>query len=216
MYKAVIAFLLVVSLTACGSVNPTVEPAPQTTSDVADRFPVPGGVPVGEDGAYEANWTVNQGLHIYDLTGIVQAAPGSNSTYSAQGGYSGYGNGYASGWMSAGTDGKGIIKLLIQRITFVNPYEAHGYPDSAYEPLAAVGDVRIIKVVDAAASVLAAGEEVTFRCRIDRDFMQAAAANERPTTDGITSEFDFCRLISDVRGGNVITGTVPLSSTLGR
>jgi hypothetical protein len=209
-------FVAVLVLAGCGTANTSINQAPPSGTQQPLIWPTPGAVAPGQDGVYETGWGATQDVHIYDLTGIVQGAPGNISNYSMRGSFSGYGNGYASGYVSGGTDGKGIIKFYITSVRVMNPYADHGLPDEGYEPLAATGEVRIVKLVDSAGSVLAAGEEVTLRCRVDRDFMPAVGIGERPAVEGITPEFDYCRVISAIKGGTIITSTVPVSPTLGR
>ena len=140
---------------------------------------------------------------------MVQAAPGSNTTYSASGSFSGYGNGYSSGYMEAGTTGKGIVKFLITGIKITNPYQAHGFPDKGYEPLAAVGEVRALKTVDAAAKALAPGETVTFRCRLDKDFMPPVGILEQPAIEGVTLSSITAELFPPLQAGR--SSAVPAS-----
>lgn len=214
---SVLALLLAAmfALSACGGTAAVNEPAPAPQGGVPSQvqvYPTPNAVAPGKDGSYVTGYGANQDLHIYDLTGVVQTAPGNISNYSYSSSVTAV-NGYASGYSSGGTDGKGIVKFLITGITYKNPYEGHGGDDKGYEPMAKAGEVWVLKFVDSSASVLAAGEKVTVRCRIDRDFMPAVGDQEYPSVDGITAEFDFCRVISHIQGGQVITGTAPVSST---
>lgn len=204
-------FVAALALSACanqpieGGAPPVQQPVPPGTQ----AWYAPQPVAPGQDGTYVPQIGVNQDVHIYDLTGVVQAAPGSNTTYSASGSFSGYGNGYSSGYMEAGTTGKGIVKFLITGIKITNPYQAHGFPDKGYEPLAAVGEVRALKTVDAAAKALAPGETVTFRCRLDKDFMPPVGILEQPAIEGVTLSSITAELFPPLQAGR--SSAVPAS-----
>jgi hypothetical protein len=231
MTWAVVLSFVLPFLAACGSTptqvqgvgeQPTPPPGMEFQREI---WPTPYPVAPGADGKYISNKGAGQDLHIYDITGIVQAKPEDNVTYrfeSRISGSSGRYGGYTSGYANGGTNGKGIIRFLITDVKITDPYEGHREKESTgYEPLVEAGDVVPLKTVDAGAMILAAGDRVTFRCRIDSDFSVAVAEQENPTTASITQELDFCRiyppkiqgpLMFDPATGQV-TGTSELTHT---
>jgi hypothetical protein len=185
-------------LAACGAGTQQIQSAPQVQSG-QQSVPTPGLASPDQNGSYQRGLGVYQPLEVYTITGTVQAAPGSVTQYSMEGRFSGSGsNGYSysSGYVSAGTDGKGIVRLHIDAIDWVNAYVSAGalQRDENWTPLAVAGDTVIVKVEDTRGTQFVAGDRVVLLCREQWEFVGAVAVNEIPTLENVSREFDLCRM----------------------
>lgn len=206
-----VAVAVALFLSACGAQPVPPVNAPPPTGQPVEVWAIPLPVGPGADGNYIPNFGATQDLHIYIVTGIVQAAPGAVTSYSFEGRFSGSSgrySGYSSGFISGGTEGKGVVRFLVSKVTIINPYHGHGLEDTEYQPIIKAGDTVMLKVVDSKASGLATGDAVVFQCRVDTDFSAAVGGNEHPTEASLASELDFCRMATPV-----ITEPVVISST---
>lgn len=194
-------WLLVVScvfaLVACGKVVTQVENAPAVQSG-QQAVPTPQPVPPGQSGTYAANYALPAVTTIYSLTVEVLAAPGSITGFSIEGRtearqYDGYG--YASGYISGGTSGKGMVRVKVLAVSWHDPYKSVVPANENWQPVVAVGDIILLKTEDTKASALGAGDVTIMLCREDQEFVAPAAVNEIPTLQSLTRELDNCRML---------------------
>jgi len=135
----------------------------------------------------DGSWTVKRlpdefkDYSIYHITGTVasdveslvrQTKPASGSMY----GNPYFVTGYYSG---AQFQGKGFIRLLIEETD---------------APIGKVGDIAILKVVDSKSVALLPGDQVSFKCRVQPEIIDAMFINETFTPDAVIFELDYCRL----------------------
>ena len=143
----------------------------------------------GQVGNYQAGTGVNQKLEMYRLTGTVIGLGQSIQNYNMQGSATII-NGTGSAYVAGGTSGKGYIRFHITDI------KVTGVPTATleFEPLVQVGDNVLLKTSDSKAASLIAGDGVVFLCRVQREFVEAVAGNEKPSVEQIVDELDYCRM----------------------
>lgn len=172
MKKTLAALILgALALTACGS-DAESNPAPESDSQV--DFKDGSTIPV------DKNVYLIQGEVIGEVNETTrQVSPAEGSISGSQ-----Y---YVSGSFTGPiTDGKGFVRIRVQKID----------PVLGYAP---VGDVVILKTSDTKAKALLNGDVVQFKCRSQYEAVAAILKNERfDETKFATYELDYCRLAAPV------------------
>lgn len=204
--KQLLIYLVTLVIVGCGAQTQQVGEAPQAQGGV----PTPALAAPGQNGNYAPGYGVPQPMEVYIITGTVEAAPGSIQQFSFEGrtsgsSYNGYG--HSSGYISGGTDGKGIVRLRVATIEWHNAYVEAGVlkRDEAWTPLAQPGDIVIIKVEDTRGTQFIAGDQLILLCREQWEFVGAVGVNEIPTLNNVSREFDLCRM----RDGKVTPAPTP-------
>ncbi len=148
-----------------------------------------GAVAPGQNGNFLPGVGVNQRLEIYTITGTVLGLGESIQRPESQGSAFVY-QGSGSAYVQSSTPGKGFIRFHVDNVTWTHvPSET-----IEFEPVVAVGDNVLLKTSDTKAASLVAGDRTTFKCRVQKEFVEAVASNEQPTLNHITEELDYCRM----------------------
>lgn len=184
-------------LAGCGQGTTQVSEAPAARQE-GQVVPTPQPVPPGQSGTYAANYALPAVTTIYSLTVEVLAAPGAVTGFAFEGRtearqYDGYG--YASGYISGGTSGKGMVRVRVLAVSWHDPYKGVVPANESWQPVAQPGDIILLKTEDTKASALGAGDRTIMLCREDQEFVAPAAVNEIPTLQSLTRELDNCRML---------------------
>lgn len=173
MKKACLILVVVILLTACGGQT---DIAPEPESDSSQRYRLGSEIPV-DDNVYTINGRVVGDVD--SLTRQTAAARVTNSTV--------YADGYtrsSSTYFAPELNGKGFVRLLV-------------YSSEPETDLAQPENIVIIKTTDTKATMLLAGDVVTFRCRAQYEAVAAIRNNETFRAEDLgTWELDYCRLSS--------------------
>lgn len=200
-WLVVLAFGAVLVLTACGGgYQQQVSTAPVSQNGVSG-IPTPQPVAPGVDGNYANGYALPAVTTVYIITGTVEAAPNSIQQYTENGSISGSsyrGTGSVSGYIHGETSGKGFLRFKVSGVSWHDPYINAGIVKRSedWTPIVKTGDMVLIKTVDTKASALGAGDGVVFMCREQYEFVSAVARDEIPTTQSVTRELDYCRMVS--------------------
>lgn len=187
-------------LVACGSDVQQVSTAPVSQNGISG-IPTPQPVAPGQDGNYANGYALPAVTTVYVITGTVEVAPSSIQQYTENGSISGSsyrGTGSVSGYIRGETTGKGFVRFKVSGVSWHDPYVNAGIVerDEDWTPVVNAGDLALIKTVDSKASALGAGDSVVFMCREQYEFVPAVARDEIPTTQSVTRELDYCRMVS--------------------
>lgn len=186
-------------LAACGSTQQVVSAPVAQNGSSSVSTPQP--VAPGADGNYANGYGLPAVTTVYIITGTVEVAPSSIQQYTENGSISGSsyrGTGSVSGYIHGETTGKGFVRFKVSGVSWHDPYVNAGIVerDEDWTPVVNAGDLVLIKTVDSKASALGAGDSVVFMCREQYEFVPAVARDEIPTTQSVTRELDYCRMVS--------------------
>lgn len=144
---------------------------------------------------YDRSIYTIRGLVVSDVTSMSRQSSGGQMELTS------YPALYASGSYYSETTGKGFVRVKIGVLTSsIQPMR----PDMD-TALGRVGDTVILKTTDAKIQALLPGDVVQFKCRADFELLGAVTAKETLNQGDVdtlgTWEFDLCRLVSPVIGG---------------